>query len=259
MTTIVIPDVHQRIKDVQNILDIEKEYDEVVFTGDFFDSKHEYPIVSSFSDTCEYLKHLVLEHDNKDKFRFLIGNHDMMYIFLNNKDSHSGVHQYNPYYCTGCTSNKIKKFRKAFYDKGLKDDFFIKHFKIAYKTQGYVLSHAGISEKHIPNGKDIDYLLNSILPDVLKNFRNINYPNNFLLSGAGVCRGGNLSIGGITWLDWNMEFKASENVGKQILGHTRRIEPECLFEGTNKESWNIDTEIHYAKIIDRKFQVKHIP
>lgn len=259
MKTIVISDVHQRVNGIKNILETEKDYDEVVFLGDFFDSFFEPPIVASFEETCEYLKHLVLEHENKDKFHFLVGNHDMMYIFYNNKDSHSGVHQMNPYYCSGFTKNKVRKFRKSFYDEHLRDEFFLKNFKLAYKTQDYILSHAGIHERFIPAMKSFDKLFNDIIPDVWKNFRNFIYPNNWILSGAGYCRGGSCPVGGITWLDWNVEFQPSENIGRQIVGHTRRMEPECLFEDSKKESWNIDTERHYGIIIDGKFKVKTIP
>ncbi len=258
--TIVIPDVHHRIKGVQNILDSEKDYDEVVFLGDFFDSFLEPPIVAGFADTCAYLKHLVLEHPSKDKFKFLVGNHDMLYIYCNNGKSDKRVAQIRAYHCSGFTNNKAKKFRKCFYDQGLKDDFFIDNFRIAYKTQGFTLSHAGFHERHIPAMRDFDYVLNEIVPDVWKNFRNLNHQYNWILSGAGYCRGGFLSVGGALWLDWNQEFIASEHIGKQIVGHTRSLDgPKCIYPNTEKESWNIDTEQHYGIIQDGKFKTKYIP
>jgi predicted phosphodiesterase len=61
MKTLVIPDVHQRVNSVKWILENEKDYDEVVFLGDWFDSFFDPPKVAGFEETCEYLKHLVLE------------------------------------------------------------------------------------------------------------------------------------------------------------------------------------------------------
>ena len=135
MKTIVIPDVHQRTEFVKKALE-EKNYDEVVFLGDWFDSFFDPPKVTGFEDTCEYLKHLVLEHPNKDKFVFLIGNHDLGYIYENKDFSVHRISKTLKYFCSGFTASKAKKFRHAFFDHGLKDDFFFKHFKIAHQTQG---------------------------------------------------------------------------------------------------------------------------
>jgi predicted phosphodiesterase len=52
MKTIVIPDVHQRVQSVRNILNHEKIYDEVVFLGDWFDSFFEPPKVTAFEETA---------------------------------------------------------------------------------------------------------------------------------------------------------------------------------------------------------------
>lgn len=258
--TIVIPDVHQRIQGVKNILNSEKEYDEVIFLGDFFDSFLEPPDVVGFSDTCEYLKYLILEDPNKDKFKFLVGNHDMIYIYCNNGKSDTSIKEIRAYYCSGFTKNKAKKFRKCFFDQGLKDDFFVNNFKLAYQTQGYTLSHAGFHERHIPALRDFDFLINEIIPDVWRNFRDLNHPHNWLISGAGYYRGGHHPIGGIIWLDWNAEFGTSEHIGKQIVGHTRTLEGvRCVYPNTKKESWNIDTEKHYGIIFDGKFETKLIP
>ena len=48
MKTLVIPDVHQRINNVEWILENEKGYDEVVFLGDWFDSFFDPPKVAGF-------------------------------------------------------------------------------------------------------------------------------------------------------------------------------------------------------------------
>jgi len=85
MTTLIIPDVHQDIKSVKKILAIEdiNLIDEVVFLGDWFDSFHEPPKVASFKDTCLFVRDLVWENNKNKKMVFLVGNHDLAYIYNN--------------------------------------------------------------------------------------------------------------------------------------------------------------------------------
>ena len=258
MKTLVIPDVHQRVNSVKWILENEKEYDEVVFLGDWFDSFYDPPKVAGFEETCEYLKHLVLEHPNKNKFIFLIGNHDIGYIYENKDYSIHRISKTIKYYCSGFTVTKAKKFRHAFFDHGLKDDFFFKHFKIAHQTQGWTLSHGGISIRQFPYGCTLDRFINELLPDVWRNFRNLEYNHNWVISGAGYHRGGNQPVGGVLWHDWRAEFNSSIDTGKQIVGHTTVKEPDCIHMNTPLECWNLDTEKDYGIIIDSRLITKKI-
>lgn len=259
MKTIVIGDIHQRVDSVKSVLEKETDYDEVVFLGDWFDSFYDPPKVAGFGETAEYLRHLVMDHPNKSKFVFLVGNHDMSYIFNNRASSMTSIHKTIEFYCSGFSTSKAKKFRKVFYDEGLKDDFFYKNFRLVHQTQNWTLSHAGVHERHIPVGKDADVLIREIIPHVWKNFRDFTIPHHWLLSGAGLCRGGECYVGGVVWLDWRNEFEASEHIGKQIVGHTTVKLPEVLHMNTNKESWNIDTEKDYGVIIDGMMITRPIP
>lgn len=259
MRTLVIGDVHQRVDSVKSILEAEKSYDEVVFLGDWFDSFYEPPKVAGFEETCEYLKHLVLEHPNKDKFVFLIGNHDLSYIYENKDFSDKSISKTLKYFCSGFTKSKAKKFRHAFFNNGLKDEFFFNNFKFAHRSQNWTFSHAGVIIDHFPYGYSIDRLVNELLPDIWRNFRNLEYNHNWLISGAGVCRGGWHKVGGVTWCDWNMEFNASPDIGKQVCGHTTVREPSVLAMNTDYESWNLDTEKDYGIITDGRFTTKRIP
>ena len=259
MRTIVISDVHQRVDAVKSILEAEKNYDEVVFLGDWFDSFYDPPKVAGMEETAEYLRSLVMDHPNKSKFVFLVGNHDVSYIFNNRASSMTSIHKAIDFYCSGFTTTKAKKFRRVFYDEGLKDDFFYKNFKIVHQTQNFTLSHAGLHERHIPVGKDIDVVVNEIILHVWKNFRDFTIPHHWLISGAGQCRGGDCYVGGALWLDWRMEFEASEHIGRQIVGHTTLKMPEVVHMNTDKESWNLDTVKDYGIIINGMMTTKPIP
>jgi hypothetical protein len=259
MKTLVVPDVHQRVSVVKSILEAESNYDEVVFLGDWFDSFHEPPKVAGFEETCEYLKHLILEHPNKHKFVFLLGNHDISYIHENRDSSSKRISKNTKYFCSGFTTCKAKKFRHAFFDHGLKDNFFVEHFKIAHLTQGFVLSHAGISIRHFPYGYSKERFVNELLPDVWRNFRNLEYNHNWVISGAGYHRGGNHAIGGVLWMDWNGEFNPCIDTGKQIMGHTTVRAPDCMHMNTLMECWNLDTEKDYGIIWDGRMTTKPVP
>lgn len=251
MTTLIIPDVHQDIKSVKKILAVEdiNSVDEVVFLGDWFDSFHEPPKVASFKDTCLFVRDLVWKNNKNKKMVFLVGNHDLAYIYNNRSGGYSSVHPSITYWCSGVTKSKISTFRQVFYDKGLKDDWFIENFKIAHKSQGWIFSHAGMINRQIPYGYTVDQVIDEVLPDVWLNFRNVAYRQNALISAVGITRGGQDNTGGLLWLDYYSEFNASPDIGKQVFGHSYVPEPTATAMNTEYESWNLDTNLKdYAKI-----------
>ena len=261
MKTLIIPDIHQDLASLNKIFQIEKleSFDEIIFLGDWFDSFYEPPKVASFKDTCLFLRDLVWKNQKNKKMVFLVGNHDMAYIYNNKKSGHSSVVQSVTYGCSGVTKSKISTFRQVFYDKGLKDDWFIENFKIAHRSQGWFFSHAGIVEKQIPYAFTVEEVIDKVLPDVWLNFRNVTYRQNALISAVGVARGGQDNTGGLLWLDYYNEFIASPNIGKQVFGHSYVAEPTATALNTEYESWNLDTNLKdYAIIRDGRLTTYRI-
>lgn len=253
MKTLIIPDVHQDIRGVQRIFELEDKdsFDEIIFLGDWFDSFWDPPRVASFEDTCLFVRDLVW--NNKGKMTFLVGNHDLAYIYNNRNYGYARSNKATTYFCSGVTGNKISTFRQIFFDRGLKDEWFLENFKIAHKSNGWIFSHAGLINRQIPYGHTIDQVINEIIPDVWRNFRNTEYANNYLLSAVGMARSGLDSFGGVLWLDFNTEFFASPDIGKQVFGHTHCSEPTAIALNTDYESWNLDTNLRdYAIIRDGK-------
>lgn len=261
MTTLVIPDIHQDIQGVKKILNTEdiNQIDEVIFLGDWFDSFHEPPKVASFKETCLFLRDIVWENNQNKKMIFLVGNHDLAYIYNNKKNGYSNVIQTPTYWCSGVTKSKISTFRQVFYDKGLKDEWFLENFKIAHRSQGWIFSHAGMVNRQIPYGHTINQIIDEVLPDVWLNFRNITYRQNALISAVGVARGGQDNTGGLLWLDYHSEFFASPDIGKQVFGHTYVPEPTATAFNTDYESWNLDTNLrNYAIIRNGRLSTRKI-
>jgi len=261
MTTLIIPDVHQDIQSVKKIFAVEdlNSFDEVIFLGDWFDSFYEPPKVASFKDTCLFVRDLVWENNKNKKMVFLVGNHDLAYIYNNKKGGYTSVAPSITYWCSGVTKSKIGTFRQVFYDKGLKDDWFLENFKIAHRSQGWIFSHAGIVNRQIPYGFTVDQVIDEVLPDVWLNFRNVAYRQNALISAVGVARGGQDNTGGLLWLDYYNEFHASPDIGRQVFGHSYVPEPTATAMNTEYESWNLDTNLKdYAKIRDGRLTTYRI-
>lgn len=259
MRTVVVPDVHQRIDWVGRVLSAETTADEFVFLGDWLDSWSDAPGAASFEDTCRYLRALASLSPQSHRFVFLVGNHDMPYIYHNSSSSRSAVKGGDAYACSGFTRSKARIFRKVFYESGLRDGFFASRFAPAHFSQGVVMSHAGLHSTHLLPGESPEQMVTSRLREVWANFRNVNFPGNALLSGCGTARGGTSAIGGVLWQDWNAEFTPTAAIGRQIVGHTHSPEPSVRAMGTPSESWNIDTGRDYAVIIDGRISTRRLP
>jgi len=260
MKTIIIADIHQRVENVKTILDREKNADEFIFLGDWFDSFHNPPKVTSFRETCAFLRELVLNKKYyQQKLTFCVGNHDLSYIYRNNRPSATSVHNTPEYYCSGVTSSKVNTFRKEFFDKGLNDKFFLRNFQIAYQSQGWTFSHAGVIPQHLPYGGNLKDFVEKDCVDAFNCFRQLrNYPKNYILSDVGECRGGWAQFGGLLWLDYSREFYASSDIGKQVFGHSRGTDCRVTAEETDYESWCLDDEKSYGIIENGKLLIKLI-
>jgi hypothetical protein len=256
---VIIPDVHQNSRFCNYILDKEKNVDRYIFLGDFFDSFRSPPEVDGFEEACEYLKYLVLEHPQKDKFIFLLGNHDASYFYNNNKSCRTSAALTPNYHCSGVTKSKVSTFRKCFFDKGLKDDFLFDHFKLAHKEEEWTFSHAGIMISHLPYGQKVDTFINETCREALIRFRELSHPHNYLLTQVGYYRGGNSAIGGLLWCDWRSDFVASSDIGKQVVGHTTVLKPDVIGKDTDFETWCLDcNQQFYGVIEDKKLNTKNI-
>jgi hypothetical protein len=229
--TIVIPDIHQNIYTLQDILNKPSVQDaeEVVFLGDYFDSfEHD----DLLDETIEFLN----ENIENDRYIFLIGNHDVHY-FCDVQD----------YICSGFSKEKKntikKKLDPAFLHKKVRALYYKEFGNFPCSVaKGYLFSHAGIHPKFLHPNFDIllkeggakEYFENYSF-DIIESIV-CNIPN--LVLGAGYDRGGRQEHGGITWLDWYSFVSISEF--KQIVGHSRMTIPSW-----NNGNLNLDTGLKY--------------
>lgn len=260
MKYLIIPDVHLKIDRVEKII-ATHEFDVLISLGDWFDDFND--TVEDNRKTAEFILRLYKEYG--ENFIWLLGNHDIPYVYPEVSRS---------YWCSGNTPEKAKAIAKVFnrkLNKALLKLSYIVKFK---KHKPIVFSHAGI---HVVQFKENLYLAG--IPDittdkislkceqVLLNCE-LGRPDTFL--SAGPARYGYAPIGGITWLDWNMEFAPVKGLS-QIVGHTPNIRPmmtdgesdveaiEELSEKTKhvleaKKCYNInlDTHLNHYAILDNK-------
>ena len=142
----IIPDLHNRIEVAKEIIEKENEnVDEFIFLGDYFDDWTE--TLQSARATAEFLS----EHIHDDKFKFLIGNHDLHYI-INHRSWISST----------WTEEKFNTINEI-----IDEDMWSK-FLWSYHKDNWLFSHAGINSKDY-SSEGLDDTLNAHITDVIDN------------------------------------------------------------------------------------------
>jgi hypothetical protein len=201
MRSIVISDLHHRHHWVEAYLAAQR-HDEVIFIGDYFDDAHD--TVADALGAAQWLKQSL----TKPNRIHLLGNHDLWYGYS------------CPYaFCTGNSEAK-----KEAIDTVLTAEDW-ERMELCHYSQRFLFSHAGIHERwftHSIHGVTVDYI-RKVCGIGRKNLL-IGNPDPIFM--AGQARGGGYGRrpGGITWLDFNREFKPIEGLN-QIVGHTPQPGP----------------------------------
>lgn len=216
--TFCIPDPHERLDKVREVLALVRPTERVVFLGDWFDTFKPWDEDRVYS-VCSFITNNI---DNP-RYTFLLGNHDVHYINDN-------------YACSGWNPKTLGIVRHA-----VSRETWLK-FKVFTRVGKYTLSHAGFCPE------TVKYAEPNVCDDAVKKL--VARDGIDPLFGAGKARGGPQWFGGPTWLDWNYEF--DEIAGfPQIVGHTADKAPR-----QKGESHCIDTHSkHYAMIVDDKVSV----
>lgn len=207
---IIISDVHNCTSIVDKILTL-VEHDQVIFTGDYFDSHwgDQVPLAES---TAKWVKDKLSDPKNI----MLFGNHDVSYLFPKN------------FYatCSGFDSLKSEAINRI-----LGDDFF--KLKPFHFQNGILFSHAGITRQLVGYVTDhreqwtVDEFISALgdkMKDAIEKFK-VNHPHP--LFGVGWDRGGRDNYGGITWHDQTMHMPIDGI--PQVFGHSIREVPEFVF------------------------------
>lgn len=244
-TILVLSDPHQEIDKLEIILKREN-YDKVVCLGDFFDS-FSHNSEEDAIKTCKFLKKYLFEPN----FFTTIGNHDIPYLW--------GFTKYTQ--CSGYYRWKDKLVTKEF---GSFMPAIRKKFLWYLWIDERLCSHAGLNPHFLPPNQKLDKKSLSKWLDSQVEQAELNLINNgrFWMYRAGYGRGGNQTVGGLTWLDFDTEFEPIEEL-LQIVGHSSHanILPDSNEGSFDENDWkNMDIDCHlnqYLVIKNGKLKIKN--
>ncbi len=214
---LIIPDVHQDIAWVERVLTREDlgdtSPDLIVFLGDYFDSHRPPKGRATVPATCAWLN--AARERLGDRAVFLLGNHDIQYLEAKPACDRHRTPRFLGTKCGAAfTQNTAKRIARD-----LAPEFW-RDARLFVGVNGWLLSHAGLAPVHWPAAPVNDESLALLDATCRKALAALapGRPVHPLLQ-AGPVRGGDASIGGITWLDWDDEFEDALPL-PQIVGHT---------------------------------------
>ena len=123
MKTVIIGDIHGR--DCWKQIVIDEQPDRVIFIGDYFDSYDDYTAAEQMWNFEQIINFKLIRESVQSEVIILVGNHDFHYV--------DGSEHYSGY-----------QFGAA---PGINDLLFnnMKHMQMAYEMDGYLFTHAGVS------------------------------------------------------------------------------------------------------------------
>ena len=218
VSTLVIPDIHQRMDQFDLLTDRMRRADRIVQLGDWFDH---------FGHRDEALDRRTCQAIRQFPGEKLLGNHDGHYFFDN-----------AAFMCSGFDGR-----RRAIVDAMI-PRLTITSFAISTQVGPYLVSHAGFTEATLTayrNGPSQWDIIEAALDGGFDP-----------IFGAGRARGGYLPAGGPVWLDWNEEFQHIDDL-PQIVGHTmdsRNFAVRTKGGDTGLKSYCCDTGLRHVLWID---------
>ncbi|MBK1877791.1 metallophosphoesterase [Pelagicoccus mobilis] len=241
---LVIPDTHQNIDWVEAILVKESaEVSQVVFLGDYLDAKVK--TADTPEATARYIANLQSRYPELP-ITFLVGNHDLPYLYDLQNDRSPESTNPNPYSNGAYVPAYSEQVREHF------NHDFLSQLKPFALVEGFLMSHAGLHIAHFP--VQTDDALQTLYTELNQHISKLPDQRPPALAAVGIARRGLDPIGGLAWQDWFHEFEDSLP-WPQIVGHTLLDEPD-----SRGRSWNLDTRNgSYALIQNATIQIRALP
>ncbi len=235
---LVLSDFHQEVDKFKKILAHEKA-DINVFCGDEYDS-HTHDSMYDAEKTAKFMRLWVFDPKNIALF----GNHTLPYIYINKYTQ-----------CSGYSQSKNNLIDEIW---GARKWEIVDKYKWYVWVDNFLISHAGLSPVHLHPKIDVtDKKALSHWLDVQIQDANVklNTASKHWLFGAGRGRGGEQSVGGLDWLDWDSEFEPIEGLNS-IQGHSHGTNIR-IKTAKNSINYCIDTSLNeYIVIENGKLNIK---
>ncbi len=205
-TSLIISDVHGRIKTAQAIMD-SVPHDRVVFLGDFFDF-----FGDNYFDAVKTASWIKYQFDTNPKFITCIGNHDAAYRWPYSTCAN----------CSGVTRDKSSGINHTLFKQDW--DKFLSYY---YHEEGnFMLSHAGFDPFIFKEDIRSDLSkLKEAFDTAISDIEGERLYHSYF--GVGYARGGSQPHGGITWEDFNSINPVPQ--WNQIVGHTILSKPTIKY------------------------------
>jgi calcineurin-like phosphoesterase family protein len=222
MTTLYLPDLHNRVEQHQKIID-DVRADTVVHLGDYWDDYDDTP--SHARVTADW----VLGRETRGDV-MLLGNHDIWYLT-----------DRNHMMCSGNTREKRNVIREII-PEGIRENFRLFDYR-----EGWLATHAGFDGRL---AKNTDAALREL--DNAQDAYIFGMPHR-LIDAIPFRRGGDTKIGGVLWQDWR-DLVPVPGLN-QIVGHTITPYPQSIVT-PKATTHNIDTNSRsYGVLEDGKMTI----
>ena len=233
MRTLCFGDVHENVDFIEGVIKKESP-DEVVFVGDFYDS------FVSTKETVKKTTDWLLNSLYQPNRTHIFGNHDLPYAFP----------QAEGLVCSGHLMDKGKYINSI-----IKRTDWNK-LVLLYKSQNFYFCHGGMHPNNFchPVYGFTDEHANRLCSMAIELAKS---GQTSPLLQAGWSRGGGSPTPGISWCDWDVDFRSIHGIS-QIVGHTPIKSPNrkgCVKYLPNKKNPNsinycIDFGGRYYTIIE---------
>lgn len=205
--------------------------DKVICLGDAFDDFGDTP--EMVAHTCEWLEDFI----NNPNHIFIGGNHDIQYIYPYRTFQCSGYAQWKYFIIHDMLNLRVWDKLKWFH----------------FLDGQWLLSHGGLHTLNVPDRvkkfreegrpKFIEELAKYLNEELRKGFQDGANNKSTWIFNAGRARWGSQRVGGITWCDFEREFKPFRGIN-QIVGHTPQMQSPrwCILE---EDPLNTDGRVVY--------------
>lgn len=202
MTTLIVPDIHERWLAARRVVEqhLGKTADRAIFLGDYLDSfQHTH---ESAMNTIDLVKDLLTDN----RCTLLLGNHDLHYLFDNYWLRCSGYHEVTRLQVERrFTIEELERLR----------DVPARTFA---HCGGMLISHAGVHPSFLPKDGYSEAWLTTLTDRADVRIRQGDTAGPLLAVGR--ARGGYSGVGGPFWLDWPKEFVDDPRLPPQLVGHS---------------------------------------
>ena len=228
-TTLILPDLHLKVERADKIIR-HVGADKVICVGDVFDDFGDNP--DSVRNAAEWFVDFV----NNPNHIFLVGNHEQHYAYSCRTFQCSGYEQWKYFLINDIVPRSVWGKLKWFH----------------FLDNQWLLCHGGLHTLNVPNEikkfhedrpKFIAELTGWLDHEIIQGFQSGANGQSSWVFNAGRARWGQQRVGGITWCDFEREFKPFRGIN-QIVGHTPQMQSPrwCILE---KDPLNTDGKVVY--------------